>query len=98
MPDQHANAIAAIEPMFQSPIQSAVSGMLATQIATVVRNGASVCEQSNLGNEKASPGQVLQFQGKHAESEEKTGENEIASCRARTYDPLIKSQLLYQLS
>ncbi len=25
-------------------------------------------------------------------------ENESASCRARTYDPLIKSQLLYQLS
>ena len=25
-------------------------------------------------------------------------ESENASCRARTYDPLIKSQLLYQLS
>jgi integrase len=27
-----------------------------------------------------------------------TRDEEIASCRARTYDPLIKSQLLYQLS
>ncbi len=29
---------------------------------------------------------------------EDAAESASASCRARTYDPLIKSQLLYQLS
>jgi hypothetical protein len=70
----------------------------ATQIATAVGGGEQPCTTANIMQEIGLKAKQDEFQGKQAESVEKIKGKESASCRARTYDPLIKSQLLYQLS
>lgn len=99
LPDQHADAVASFDSIFSPPmpIAEAVGGPLsAVQIAVAVRAGATSCDDLS-GNAKAGgalpSSEVLGFPAETAKNAGKIEESESASCRARTYDPLIKSLL-----
>jgi len=94
LPDQHADAIGTLESFFSPPgaVAEAV-GLSAVQIAVAMQTGASGCKKSDREGDQSELAATLKFQGKRGGNEEKKGESKSASCRARTYDPLIKSQL-----
>jgi integrase len=93
LPDQHAEAVGGMASMMttKSPLAATGTAGIATApgAAPAAPNYAKECDSVQAGDESADRRQTLEFPRK---SEDDKEEIKSASCRARTYDPLIKSR------
>jgi len=103
LPDQHAEAVGGMSAMMTGETALAATGTggrrenftTAVDTAVGMPDSAKQCDERVADEGEADMRQTLEIPRETASSQAKDGN---ASCRARTYDPLIKSQLLYQLS
>ena len=110
LPDQHADAVNEMASMFTGGAPEAATGTVGKAPPSVQRTAgvrkertvsASECvavRTEASGEEEGGDRNALRIADLCEVVREDASESENASCRARTYDPLIKSQLLYQLS
>lgn len=102
LPDQHADAVGGMADMLMGVPIAAATGTAGkpnspppVQRTVGVPNKATGCDAMRVDEGDADVQQTLEFPRK---SEVQPGKTASASCRTRTYNPLIKSQLLCQLS
>ena len=93
LPDQHAEAIGGMACMMttKTPLAATGTGGSATApgAAPAEQSNAKPCGSVRPDDETADMRQTLEFPRKSEDEAEKI---KSASCRARTYDPLIKSR------
>ena len=108
LPEQHADAVDELVSIMTAKTPLAATGTAdATAVGAAVgmrkerMDSAKECVSVRNDTDTVIQGEnpnSLRIADLCEAMQENMAENESASCRARTYDPLIKSQLLYQLS